>query len=124
MSTRINNIRSRRGAAVVVVVLILMAMQLVAVLALRASSDESDLATRRVVTTRAFFAAEAGGTIAARNLRQGIAAPKTGTVLTLSGSKITFASSPGGASTGTVVIDGSADSATRRIRVDVDTQVR
>lgn len=124
MSTRRKNLRSRRGAAVVVVVLILMAMQLVAVLSLGASPDESDQATRRVVTTRAFFAAEAGGTIAARNLRQGAAAPKSGTVLALSGSTITFTSSPTGATSGTVVIDGSADSATRRIRVDVDTQVR
>jgi len=99
-------------------------MQLVAVLVLGASAHESDQATRRIITTRAFFAAEAGATIAARNMRQGLDAPKSGTVLKLSGSTITFVGLPPGVKSGSVLVDGSADSATRRVRIDLDTEVR
>ncbi len=109
--------RVRRGAGIAVVVLLLAILNLAILGAVGASGDDLSLAALRVETTRAFYAAEGGGIIASRLVREGLSVPVVGSSLMLSNARITYVTVPATATPGTITIEGTSGDASRRISI-------
>lgn len=81
---RVPSTAARRGTAVIAIVLVLVMLQLFVVAALAGGSREQDLAGRRLDTTRAFFASEAGVNMAIREVLSSVDHDNDGGVGTVS----------------------------------------
>lgn len=108
-----NNSMNRRGSALVVVVIVMAILSLVVAGAVRPVRDESDLATLRVETTRAFYASESGAIIMMNAVLGNAPMPNSGDSITLNGQAILFVQIPD--NQGVVIIEGSSGDARRRV---------
>jgi phosphoribosylcarboxyaminoimidazole (NCAIR) mutase len=122
-SSRIDTPRTR-GAAIAAVVLLLAAVQLLAVFSIESGVDDADQTVRRVVTARAFYAAEGASMIVSRQVRAGLAVPSTTQTLTIGSAVAQVIQAPTTLTAGTIVIEGTCDTARRRMNVTLDTSVQ
>lgn len=112
-SDRTPGSNSRRGTVLVVIVLVMVMLALVVAGSIRPVRDESDLATLRVETTRAFFAAESGGVILMNAVMGRIAMPTDGDSTVLNGQTILFVQAPD--AQGIAIVEGVSGDARRRV---------
>lgn len=110
----------RRGAGIAVVILLLALVQMTAISAVGGSADESDAAVTRVLTTRAFYAAEAAATVAVHAVRTGLDLPAAGEALAIGTATAVFVSAPAPGEPGDIRVEGRADRCVRRVRVTLD----
>ncbi len=104
---------TRRGTVLVVIVVVMAILSLVIAGAVRPVRDESDLATLRVETTRAFYAAESGAIIMMNGVIGQIDMPTNGQSLVLNDQTIVFVQVPNDQGVG--IVEGISGDATRRI---------
>lgn len=110
---------SRRGVAVAVLVLMLAAIQVLVIAGIAGSSDDSERAVQRLLAVRARYAADGAGAVVARQARDLLTLPTTGSTLTIGSATVSFVSVPVLGAAGTAEISARADTATRRIRIDL-----
>ena len=111
-STR-SKLSQRRGTVVVIIVVVMAILSLVVAGAIRPVRDESDLATLRVETTRAFYASESGAVIMMNAVLGKAAMPTEGSVIRLGHQTIVFIQIPDGE--GVAIVEGLSGDARRRI---------
>lgn len=108
----------RKGVVLVVIVVVMSVLALVVAGAIRPVRDEAELATLRVETTRAFYAAESGAFIVMNAVMGNIEMPAEGSTLNLEGQRIEFVQVP---DTGPIaVIEGISGDAIRRIELTTE----
>jgi Tfp pilus assembly protein PilX len=110
--------RTRRGIVIAVALLVVMVLGLAVAGAIQPLSQESDLASLRVETVRAFYAAESGVVVHLAALNAGTPAPESGHMTTLGTSSFSYieAGGPGGILT----VEGRSGSAKRRVTLAVE----
>ncbi len=96
-----------------VIVIVMAILSLVIAGAVRPVRDESDLATLRVETTRAFYAAESGAIIMMNAVIGQATMPSNGDVIELNDQTIIFVQVPDAQGVG--IVEGNSGDATRRI---------
>ncbi len=104
---------TRRGTVLVAIVIVMAILSLVIAGAVRPVRDESDLATLRVETTRAFYAAESGAVIMMNAVIGRAAMPNSGDRIMLNGQTVVFVQVPDAQGIG--IVEGISGDATRRI---------
>ncbi|MDF1808633.1 MAG: hypothetical protein P1U42_02965 [Phycisphaerales bacterium] len=104
---------SRRGTVLIVLVVIMAILALVVAGSVRPVRDESDIATLRVETVRAFYAAESGGIILMNGVIGQSTMPTEGTSIQLNGQQIFFVQTP--ESQPIAIVEGVSGDARRRI---------
>ncbi len=104
---------NRRGTALVVIVVVMAILSLVVAGAVRPVRDESDLASLRVETTRAFYASESGAIIIINAVHGNATMPNSGDSITLNGQAVLFLQIPD--NQGVVIVEGSSGDARRRV---------
>lgn len=109
-----------RGAAIAMIVLLLAAVQLVVISGLTGSSDEADSSVRRVLMTRARYAADGARLIMIRQFQRGFEIPAAGTEWTIGASIARVESAPVAPATGVAEIRAHADTSRRTIVVPLD----
>lgn len=112
-STPTSNKHTRRGTVIVVIVVVMAILALVVAGAVRPVRDESDLATLRVETSRAFYASESGAIILMNAVLGNISMPISGSSITIDGQTIEFIQIPD--DQGIAIVEGSSGDARRRI---------
>ena len=112
-STPTSNRHTRRGTVIVVIVVVMAILALVVAGAVRPVRDESDLATLRVETARAFYASESGAIILMNAVLGNTSMPVSGSSITLDGQTINFIQIPD--DQGIAIVEGSSGDARRRI---------
>jgi len=106
--------KSRRGSVLVVLVVVMAILALVVAGAVRPVSDESDLATLRVETVRAFYASESGAIILMNAVIGLTPMPSNGDTVVLNNQTIRFVQIPD--ANGVAIVEGVSGDATRRIQ--------
>lgn len=109
--------QSRRGSALAVLVVVLALMGLVVAGSIRPLRDEASLATMRVETARAFYAAESGMMIVIQGYMGSATMPVEGSEIMVNGQRVEFSQIPDIA--GTAVIHGLSGNAVRRIELEL-----
>jgi len=109
--------RSRRGAGIAAVIVMLAILNLVIVGSIAPAADEASTQALRVDTMRAIYAADSGGMVVAKLANVNGTPPTTGSTVSLTGATIKYVQVPGAGLAGTATIVGSSGSATRRVRV-------
>jgi len=109
-----------RGAALVALVAVLAVVNLVIVGSLRASSDDAMVASLRVETVRAFYAAESGALIAIRCVNAGIVPPAEGEQAAIGAALVRFEEMPPTGEAGTIVVEGRSGYGRRRLSLEVE----
>ena len=107
------NQNNRHGTVVVVIVVVMAILALVVAGAVRPVRDESDLATLRVETTRAFYASESGAIIMMNAVLGKIPMPQAGDIVTIDGQSIVFVQIPN--EQGVAIVEGKSGDARRRV---------
>jgi len=97
----------------VVIVVVMAILGLVVAGAVRPVRDESDLATLRVETTRAFYASESGAIIMMNAVLGNAPMPVDGASVLLNGQQILFVQTPD--VQGVAIVEGISGDAKRRI---------
>ena len=115
--------RNRRGAAVAAVVLLIAAVQMVAITSVGGGRHDADQAIRRVMTQRAYFAADAAALIASRQAQSGLTPPTAGTSLAVGNATATFKQTTGALTAGDIIVEGKADNSARRVKISLSTVV-
>lgn len=110
--------RSRRGIAIAVLVIIFAVISFVVIAAVGGARGDTQASALRVETVRAFYAAESGAVIVFRSVSAGDSLPASGSQIDLGDETIDFVQTPAGA-TGTVIIEGRAGLARRRINLEI-----
>jgi len=103
----------RRGTVLVVLVVVMAILALVVAGAVRPVRDESDIATLRVETTRAFYAAESGAIILMNAVIGQSPMPTNGDTVALGNQTILFVQVPD--ANGVAIVEGLSGDAIRRI---------
>lgn len=116
-------LRSRRGAAVAAVVLLIAAVQMVAITSIGGGRHDADQAIRRVMTQRAYFAADAAALIASRQAQSGMTPPAAGTALVVGNATATFKQTTGALTAGDIIVEGKADNSARRVKISLSTVI-
>jgi len=104
---------SRKGTVLIVLVVIMAILALVVAGAVRPVRDESDIATLRVETVRAFYAAESGGIILMNGVIGQSTMPVEGSTIQLNGQQILFVQTPD--SQPVAIVEGICGDARRRV---------
>ena len=110
--------RSRRGVAIAVLVIIFAIISFVVIAAVGGAQGDTQTAAIRVETARAFYAAESGAVIVFQAVIGGDPLPVTGSQVDLGAETIEFVETPV-SGTGTVIIEGRAGLARRRINLEI-----
>jgi hypothetical protein len=113
MSQNRSERRTHRGTVLVVIVVVMAILSLVVAGAVRPVRDESDLATLRVETTRAFYASESGAIIMMNAVLGNAPMPSAGDSITLNGQTILFVQIPD--AQGVSIVEGISGDAIRRV---------
>jgi len=108
---------SRRGSVLAVLVVVLSMLGLVVAGSVRPLRDEAALATMRVETVRAFYAADSGTVITIQGYMGLVAMPVEGSEITLNDQTVRFTVMPD--TIGTAVIQGLSGDAVRRIELEL-----
>jgi phosphoribosylcarboxyaminoimidazole (NCAIR) mutase len=108
----------RRGIVLVVIVVVMAILALVVAGAVRPVRDEAELATLRVETTRAFYAAESGGFIVMNAMMGNIDMPVASSSLDLGNQMVRFVQVPD--SDPIAVVEGLSGDAIRRIELTTE----
>ena len=114
---------NRRGAAVAAVVVLIAAVQMVAITSVGGGRHDADQAIRRVMTQRAYFAADSAALIACRQAQSGQTPPAAGTTLVVGNATATFKQTTGALTAGDIVVEGKADNSARRVKISLSTSV-
>jgi hypothetical protein len=114
---RLDWTKSRRGSVLAVLVVVLALMGLVIAGSVRPLRDEASLATMRVETVRAFYAAESGTVITIQGYLGLATMPVEGSEIVLNDQTIQFTQIP--ALGGTAVVHGLSGDAIRRIELEL-----
>ena len=101
--------------AVLVLVVVVTMVNLAVIAGVSGSGDDAQVATLRVETLRAFYAAEAGATIVGKSEISRASRPSSGSTLNLGVATVAFVSVPTGA--GSAVVEGRSGFARRRIQM-------
>ena len=109
---------SRSGVVLVVIVVVMVMMSLVIAGTIRPVRDEADLATLRVETTRALYAAESGVIVAMNAAVGRIEMPAQGSAWEFQGQRVEYLELPEDGPT--VVIQGVSGNAVRRLELTID----
>jgi len=109
--------QTRRGSVLAVLVVVLALLGLVVTGSVRPLRDEATLATMRVETVRAFYAAESGAIITIQAYLGEAVLPVEGSQIVLNEQVIEFTQIP--SLGGTVVIHGLSGDAIRRIELEL-----
>lgn len=112
-NTKSPRTHTRRGNVLVVIVVVMAILALVVAGAVRPVRDESDLATLRVETTRAFYASESGAIIIMNAVIGSAPMPNDGDSLTQNAQTIVFVQTPD--DDGVAIVEGLSGSARRRV---------
>jgi len=107
----------RRGTVLVVIVVVMAMLSLVVAGAIRPVREESDLATMRVETARAFYGAESGGVILMNAIMGHAAMPIEGDEIVLGVQRIEFVQVPD--EDGVAIVEGTSGDARRRVEFTV-----
>lgn len=117
MAAQIHEVQShtcqRRGVVLIVIVVVMAIMALVVAGSIRPVRDEAQLATLRVETTRAFYAAESGAFIVMNAVAGRTTMPTEGDSIELEGQTIRFIQVPENGDS--AIIEGICGDATRRV---------
>lgn len=109
---------SRRGVVVAVALLVVMVLGLAVAGSVRPLAQESDLASLRVETCRAFYAAESGLVLHLAAANAGLPLPSPGDTVSLGVSSVEFMD-PGDPNT-EITIEGRSGPAIRRVTVTLE----
>jgi len=112
-----NTAQSRRGSVLAVLIVVLALMGLVVAGSIRPLRDEASMATMRVETVRAFYAAESGSVVTIRGYLGQVSLPVEGTQITLNDQTVVFTQIP--ALGGVAVVHGLSGDAVRRIELEL-----
>ncbi len=113
-SSRINgDRRDRKGSVLVVIVVVMAILALVVAGSIRPVRDEADLATLRVETTRAFYAAESGAFVVLNAVMSGADMPAADSSTVIEGQTIHYLQVPEFGSS--AIVEGISGDAVRRI---------
>lgn len=107
---------SRRGMAIAVIIVVLAVLALVVAGAVRPAAQEADVASLRVQTIRAFYAAESGVSVLIGSVKSGTERPITGDVIAWGTQSVEFES----VSADSVTLVGRSGFAQRRISLDLE----
>lgn len=110
--------QTRRGVVIAVALLVVMVLGLTVAGSIRPLSQETDLASLRVETARAFYAAESGVTVYIAGINAGLTPPEPGETTATGSSSFSFIET--GETDGRVTVEGRSGSATRRLTVIVE----
>jgi hypothetical protein len=110
-------VRARRGAGIAAVVVMLAILNLVIIGSIAPAADEASTQALRVDTIRAIYAADSGGIVLAKLAAVGGTPPTAGSTVSLTGATIKYTQVPAAGQPGTATIVGSSGSASRRVRV-------
>ena len=110
--------KSRRGSVIVVLVVVMAILGLAVAGAVRPVRDESDLATLRVETNRAFYASESGAIILMNAVSGKIEMPTAGDTIQTDRQTIIFVQIPN--SQGIAVVEGLSGDARRRVELTAE----
>lgn len=117
-SSRMRSGPRRRGVVIAVALLVVMVLGLAVAGSVRPLAQESDLASLRVETARAFYAAESGVTVYLAALNAGLPVPSQGDRVPLVVSSFEYLGSV--SLDGEVTVEGRSGSATRRVTAVVE----
>ena len=109
----------RRGAAIVVVVTLLSVINITLIASFRSVADQADIATLRIESERAFYAAESGVMLLIGDLQTGGTGPDAGEGVDIGLQRITYAVVPE-AETGIYEILGQSGRGYRRLMIEID----
>ncbi len=109
---------SRRGIAIAVLVIVFAMISFVVIAAIGGAQGDTQASAIRVETARAFYAAESGAIIIFRSVASGETLPVTGAQIDLGSQTIEFVQTPP-SGVGTVIIEGRAGLARRRINLEI-----
>lgn len=118
MGRFVKRTRARRGFAAVVIIVVLSVLSLAVAGSIVPVRQEADLASLRVQTTRAFFAADSGAFVLIGTLNAGLDVPTDGSELTIGAQNVIFDTIPEDA--GDATITGYSGQARRRIRIGLE----
>ena len=107
-----------RGFAVAVILVVVAVLGLAVVGSIGPLAQEADLATLRVETVRAFYAAESGVVVAIGTVNAGLDAPEQGSTIIIGPQSTTFVTIPEGV--GEMNIEGASGMALRRVLLEVE----
>lgn len=107
----------RKGAGLAAVVLMLCTINIVVVGTLASDGDSADVAALRTETTRAFYAAEAGGTVVLKLSGAGRGLPAAGSSISVGNGTATFVAVPTTGQPGVVTVQGRSGEAGRRLKL-------
>lgn len=108
----------QRGFAVAVILVVVAVLGLAVVGSIGPLAQEADIATLRVETIRAFYAAESGMAVAIGTINAGIDPPVQGSTLVIGPQATTFVTIPDGI--GEIAIEGASGMALRRVLLEVE----
>lgn len=103
---------------VLVIVVVLVVINIAMIGGVAASGQDAHIASLRVETVRAFYAAESGATVVAKGLAGGPAPPAAGSTLAMGSQSIHFVEVP--ITSGQVVVEGRCGFARRRLWIEVE----
>lgn len=109
---------TRRGSVLAVLVVVLAVLGLVVAGSVRPVKDEATIASMRVETMRAFYAAESGTIVLMSAYTGDATMPLEGSSVVLNGQNIVFTQVP--ELGGIAVVHGKSGDATRRIELVID----
>ena len=111
--------KKSRGLAVLIAVVLLAAANVVVISSLSGSAADASIASFRADSVCAFYATESGGIAVIKTTEASTTRPSVGTTYTVGNGSFTVSSMPAVGVAGNVNISGSAGSAARRLRIQV-----
>jgi hypothetical protein len=109
----------RRGAAIVAVVTLLSVVNITLIASFRSVGDQADVATLRIESERAFYAAESGVMLLIGDLQTGGIGPASGDALDIGSQRIVYDVVPD-ADTGAYEILGQSGRGFRRLLIEIE----
>lgn len=111
--------RVRRGMAILVVVVMVAVIHLTVIGAVTRGKNSADLASLRIETMRALFAADTGVIVWLREDAAG-QTPESGDQLNMGTQRVLYVESPEAGETGTLTVEGQSGRARRRVSVELE----
>lgn len=109
----------RRGMAIVVVIVMVAVIHLTVIGAVTRGGHSADVASLRIETMRALFAADSGVMVWLREDAAG-RTPESGDELNMGVQRVLFVESPEAGETGVLTVEGQSGRARRRVSVELE----
>lgn len=116
---RLGRSQLRRGMAILVVVVMIAVIHLTVIGAVTRGARGADMASLRIETMRALFAADSGVMVWLREDAAG-QTPESGDEVNIGSQRVLFVESPEAGESGTLTVEGQSGRARRRVSVELE----